>query len=84
MAIDAEDGLYRVVSDVFGVPVTEINEESSPDTIAEWVSLSHIELIVALEAEFSVSLTPEDAMEMLSVRLIRLILNERGAELGSG
>ena len=75
------DRLYRVISDVFGVLVGQLTEETSPDTIPNWDSLTHINLLLALEAEFQVSLSPEDAMEMLSVRLIRMILTEHGAEL---
>lgn len=70
--------LYRVISQVFGVPIEEISEDSSPDTIGTWDSLSHINLILSLEAEFGISLSPEDAMEMLSVKLIRMILTEQG------
>ena len=73
-----EDRIYRVVSEVFGVPIEEVNGESSPDTIPNWDSLSHISLILSLEAEFGVSLSPEDVMEMLSVRLIQTILAEHG------
>ena len=78
MAQVAEDRIYRIVSDVFGVPTTEIDDDSSPDTIETWDSVSHISLVLSLEAEFGVSLGPEDAMEMLSVRLVRLILADRG------
>tara|TARA_Y100000588_G_C14092542_1_gene855157 strand:- start:398 stop:637 length:240 start_codon:yes stop_codon:yes gene_type:complete len=74
-----EDRIYRVVSDIMGVPVGEINDESSPDTIAAWESLSHISLVLGLEAEFGISLDPEDVLEMLSVGLIKTILSEKVA-----
>lgn len=73
-----QDRIYRIVSQVFGVSVDSINDDTSPDTVEEWDSLSHIGLILALETEFDLSLSPEDAMQMLSVKLIRLILEERG------
>jgi len=74
-----EDRIYRVISDVMGIPVEEIDDNSSPDSIDAWESLSHINLVLALEAEFSVSLAPEDVMEMQSVGLIRTILGEKSA-----
>ena len=80
MNMISDDKLNQVLSQVFGVPVTEIREDSSPDTIPTWDSLTHINMIVALEAEFKISLSPEDAMEMLSVKLIRMILKERGVQ----
>jgi acyl carrier protein len=74
-----EDRIFRVVSDVLGVPIEKVNDDSSPDTIQAWDSLSHINLILALEAEFAISLSPDDVLEMLSVGLIRTILAEKAA-----
>src|SRR3989338_2479553 len=71
------DRLHRVIADVFGVNADRINDQSSPDTLTSWNSLSHINLVLALEAEFGVALSPEDSMEMLSVKLIRTILAEK-------
>ncbi|MBT5399873.1 acyl carrier protein [bacterium] len=69
--------LHRVISDVLGVPVEHISDESSPDNIDKWDSLTHINLIIAIESEFNISLTPEDTMDMLSVKLIRIILESK-------
>ncbi len=74
----AEGRIYRIVSDVCGAPLDTIDEDSSPDSIPTWDSMSHIHLIIALESEFGVELSPEDSMEMLSVRLIRMILEDKG------
>lgn len=70
--------IHRVVSQVLGVPVSKIDDESSPDTLEGWDSHSHLNLVVALESEFGVSLSPDDVMEMQSVRLITLIFEEKG------
>ena len=69
--------LHRVISDVLGVPVEHISDKSSPDNIDKWDSLTHINLIIAIESEFNISLTPEDTMDMLSVKLIRIILESK-------
>ena len=73
------DKVSQLVSDVFGVPVETITPLSSADNIEAWDSLSHINLILAIESEFKVSLSPDEAMEMLTVGLIETILSERGA-----
>ena len=74
----SNDRIHQVVSRVFGIPLEKVTENSSPDNIEKWDSLSHINLIVSIEAEFAINLTPEEAMEMLSVKLIRLTLAEHG------
>lgn len=63
------------------MPIESVDEESSPDSISTWDSASHIHLILAIESEFSVELSPDDATEMLSVRLIRMILGDLGVSV---
>lgn len=67
-----------VVADVFGVEIGSLSDKSSPDTITEWDSLGHINLVLALESEFDVSLSPEDALDMLSLALIARVLTDKG------
>jgi acyl carrier protein len=68
--------LYGVISDVLNMPIEDISENSSVDTIESWSSLSHINLVISIEAEFKVQFTPEDTMDMLSVKLISMILED--------
>jgi acyl carrier protein len=68
--------LKKVISNILDVSINEINDDSSPDNIEQWDSFSHLNLVMAIEAEFDVKLTPEDAMDMLSVKLIRIILED--------
>ena len=72
------DRISEIVSLVIDVPVENINEDTSPDNTPAWDSMAHLNLIMALESEFQVSLKPEDAMEMLSMKLIKIILEEYG------
>ena len=68
--------LKDVLSNVLGVSIEEINDDSSQDSLDKWDSLSHINLVMAIESEFEVELSPEDSMDMLSVKLIRMILED--------
>ena len=68
--------LKDVISNVLGVSLEEINDDSSPDSLDKWDSLSHLKLVMAIESEFEVELSPEDSMDMLSVKLIRMILED--------
>jgi acyl carrier protein len=81
-AANAQDRLFQTVANVFGVPVSELSDESSPETISAWDSLNHLNLVVALEGEFGISLTPEDAMEIRNVGSIRGILGDNGVQVG--
>ena len=68
--------LFQVVSNVWDVPLGEINDDSSPDNIARWDSIRHIDLLVAIEEEFSVKFDDKQIVEMMNVALILLVLEE--------
>jgi len=63
--------IRSVFSSVLGINADRLTDEDSPSTIAEWDSLSHISLVMALEAEFGVQFEPEDLAGMASVAAIR-------------
>jgi acyl carrier protein len=64
-------------SDVFQIPLDQIHAESSPDTIPNWDSLQHLNLVLALEQEFNVQFTPEEIEQLLSVELVAALLEEK-------
>ena len=66
---------------MLGVTPHELLEESSPDTIASWDSLGHLNLVIALEEEFGIRLSAEDMLAMRSVGTIRQILLQSGVEI---
>lgn len=73
---DIKGKITNVMSAVFEVPVEEINENSSSDTIDTWDSLKHLNLILALEEEFDISIPDEEVGNLFNFKLIELIVNE--------
>jgi acyl carrier protein len=71
------DRVRTIFSDVFQVPLDQVRADSSPDTIPNWDSLQHLNLVLALEQEFSVQFTPEEIEQLLSVELIAALLEEK-------
>lgn len=76
-----ERELKQVLADVFGVAVNMIDETSSVDTIETWDSLKHLNLVLALEGKFNVSLTEEQTVQILSYPLIKVVLEELGVNI---
>lgn len=68
--------LEAVFQRVFGVQ--SVTDATSITDIPQWDSLAHIGLVLAIEAEFGVRISPAQAIEMISVRAIREILSEHG------
>ena len=65
-----------VMSAVFGVDVDTINEDSSQDNIEEWESIRTLDLIVALEEEFCVTIPLEEVGNMTNFKYIKLMIDE--------
>jgi acyl carrier protein len=64
---------------VFGIPIAEINDDASTDSIEKWDSLGHLNLMISLESEFGVSFSDEDFMSLTSLPLLVLeIKNQLG------
>jgi acyl carrier protein len=69
----------RVLAAVFGVSRESVDAATDQSSIESWDSLSHIHLVTALESEFSLSFTPEEVLEMTSVRAICDVVRAKGA-----
>ena len=67
-----------VVARVFGAEPASLGATSSPESVEGWDSMGHLNLIAALEKDFSVSIDIGDVMEMVTVQRIREILLDYG------
>lgn len=72
------DTVRKIVSKIMNVPVDEIDENSSPDTIDNWDSLKHMNLVLSLEQAFDVRFGDEEIIELLSIGAIIRALQEKG------
>jgi acyl carrier protein len=59
------------------VPIESILPDSSPETIESWDSLQHLNLVLALEQEYSVQFTPEEIETLVSPERIAALLGEK-------
>ena len=71
-----EDTLKQVMSTLLTVDVSAIDQDASMDTIPTWDSLRHMNLVLALEEEFKVTIPDEDAGNITSYKLIKLVLED--------
>jgi len=76
MSLDAR--LATVLSDVLEIPVGQVGEGTSPDTVSSWDSMRALSLVTSLEEEFGVQFTDQEIIEMANYSLIKLTLQEKG------
>lgn len=71
-----EEMLKQVIAAVLEVDPSSIDDDTSTDTMPNWDSLRHMNLVLALEQEFQVQISDEDAYSIKSYQLIKLVLKE--------
>ena len=72
-----KEKIYAIMSNVFEVSVNEISEDSSFDSIESWDSIRHLNLILALEEEFGITIPDEEVGNLINYKLIELTVNEQ-------
>jgi acyl carrier protein len=77
MIASITDQILQIASDVFSVSVDRLTANTSPDDIESWDSVRHIILIMAVEQQFALRLTPEDIDEATSLGRIGALVERR-------
>ena len=77
MTQSLEKRVCNVIADVFGLPLNEVNSDTSHEEVKNWDSLNIINLLVVLEEEFAVNISPDEAVKFLSVANIVTLLKEK-------
>lgn len=84
-AVDAgEEPLVRLIAEVLETDPAEIDDDTGPGRSDAWTSLKHVELVVALEHAFGLSLSHAEIRGLTSVAAIRRTLRARSAIAGPG
>ncbi|NUN81336.1 acyl carrier protein [Odoribacter splanchnicus] len=73
---NTEQRIKQVMADVFDMPAETILENVSQDNLEGWDSLKHLDLVVALEEEFEITIPVEEVGNLISFKLIVVIIKE--------
>ncbi len=66
--------LEMLFKDAFGIDM--LTDEMSIETVDGWDSMAHVGLILALQKEFGVSISPMQALELTDVAAIKRFLKQ--------
>jgi len=73
--------LYDIISKVFSVQISEINDESSPETIESWDSFNGLILVDELESNFNIKFSVSEIIDVKNVKDIKRHLKNHGVDL---
>jgi acyl carrier protein len=69
-----------IAADVLQVNRGSLNAESSPQSVENWDSVQHLNLVLALEEQFGVQFEPDEVDGMTSLGAIARLLSGKAAE----
>ena len=69
--MQTDDIIGRLVAGTLGIPVQKVRDELAFSEIAEWDSLNHVNLMIALEQTLNTEIGEDLMVELTSVRAIR-------------
>jgi acyl carrier protein len=61
------DRVLTIASSVLHCAAAELHAKSDAESVGSWTSLSHVELMLALENEFSFKFKPREIMQFRSL-----------------
>jgi acyl carrier protein len=65
------DRLVRTVQCVFGEDLSGLSDSDGLDTVPGWDSAGHLDLIMAIEAEYGIEFDTEEFGELTSIGALR-------------
>ena len=71
------DQCRTIMSKIMQVDKTLIDDETTPDDMEAWDSLSHQRMILDLEKEFAVQINPEEGIEIESFEMLCELITKK-------
>jgi acyl carrier protein len=75
------NNLLDIVANIMEVQVSQIDDDSGPETIENWDSFRGLILFEELESKFNVKFTLNELLNIKKIKDIKNILSVRGASI---
>ncbi len=73
----------ETMADIFGTAVEDLQADSSPQTIGNWDSMQHLNLVLALEDRFAMEFAPEEIERMVTLDCIVAMVEGKQVQAGA-
>lgn len=77
MSQSVSDTVPQIAADLFNLPVDQITDSMSPHTLADWDSMQHLNLVLAIEAQLGVHFDPSEIEQMQNMGEVIRIATQR-------
>jgi acyl carrier protein len=72
-----DDKLKAVMASMLDIDVSTVGPATSTDTVDQWDSVLHMNLIIALEEAFEISVPDDEVATLTSYPIVRAMLEEQ-------
>ena len=76
------DHVQAIAANVFQVPADSVTDDLAFNEFKPWDSVNHINLMLAIEEAFGISIADDDIVELTSIAAIRDYLTRQGVAGG--
>lgn len=67
---DILEQVKQVFARVMEVDPSQVGPATSPDNLEQWDSVAHVQLVMGLEEQFNLTISPEESIEFENVQNI--------------
>ena len=72
--------LYQIISEVFSVDVSKIDDNTSSENLEQWDSFNFYVLLNEIEKEFNIKFDIDETLEIKKIGDFKVLLQKRGIE----
>jgi acyl carrier protein len=75
--VNSDDRLRAVMAAMLDVDPATIGPATSTDTVENWDSVTHMNLVIAIEEAFGITVPDEEVASLTSWDLVRVVVQEQ-------
>ena len=72
----------QLAADILKRPIDEVPVTATRENVPGWDSMAHLNLVLAVEQHFDVQFLPDEMLQMLTVELVAMLVDEKLAARG--
>jgi acyl carrier protein len=80
MSSELANNVRELMAEVFEVDEDQINDDTNQESLSEWTSLQHMNLLAALEEKYNIQLAMEDMTAMTAFPKVIATLRKYGVK----
>jgi len=73
--------LYQIISNVFNVDISKINDETSSERLEEWDSFNFYVLLDEIENKFNIKFDLDETLEIKKIGDFKNLLSKHGVKI---